>query len=93
MTAEKPRNQRLHRLGQLYVRSPIFFVTACTDRRQNILATESVHQRFREFGEQKLDLPRRFAPFENGTPTHDRLGAKAVHMLSASWRSDAPVRP
>ena len=27
-----------------------------------------------EFGEQKLDLLRRFAPFENGTPPHDRLG-------------------
>ena len=27
-----------------------------------------------EFGKQKLDLLRRFAPFENGTPPHDRLG-------------------
>ena len=27
-----------------------------------------------EFGEQKLDVLRRFASFENGTPPHDRLG-------------------
>ena len=26
------------------------------------------------FGEQKLELLRRFAPFENGSPPHDRLG-------------------
>lgn len=26
------------------------------------------------FGEKKLDLPRRFRPFRDGTPSHDHLG-------------------
>ena len=44
------------------------------------------------FGEQKLELLRRFAPFENGTPPHDRLGevfaaldAEAFQGCFISW--------
>lgn len=55
MTAEiskfgKPA--RLRRLEQIFVRSPIYFVTACTADRRGILATGAVHQAFVNFAEQ-----------------------------------------
>ena len=50
MTAEDSQRERLHRLGLLYVRYPIYFVTACTHRRQRILATDAVHGSLLEFG-------------------------------------------
>jgi hypothetical protein len=52
MTAGMPRRKRLHRLGVLYVRSPIYFVTTCTVSRKNILANDSVHRAFVAFGRQ-----------------------------------------
>jgi REP-associated tyrosine transposase len=50
MTAEN-RKQRLHRLSMLYVRSPIYFVTACTENRRELLANELIHQTFLEFAQ------------------------------------------
>jgi len=41
---------RLHRLELIFVRSPIYFVTACTSRRRKLLATTAIHQSFAEFG-------------------------------------------
>jgi putative transposase len=45
MTAEN-RKQRLHRLDQVFLRTPIYFLTTCTQNRRQILARESIHQAF-----------------------------------------------
>ena len=44
------RKQRLRRLDFVLVRSPIYFVTACTQNRRNILATPAIHKTFLRFG-------------------------------------------
>ena len=50
MTAEsKELKPRLARLEMVYVRSPVYFVTACTENRRPILANESIHQSFIDF--------------------------------------------
>jgi REP element-mobilizing transposase RayT len=43
------RKPRLHRLNRVFVRSPIYFITACTHERRKILATASVHEAFLDF--------------------------------------------
>jgi REP element-mobilizing transposase RayT len=48
MTAESSP-ERLRRLELLFVRTPIYFVTACTSRRRKILSTSAVHQSFIKF--------------------------------------------
>jgi putative transposase len=50
MTADH-RKQRLRRLDQIFVRTPIYFVTTCTNNRRAILATEPVHQAYVCFAE------------------------------------------
>ena len=50
MTAESSP-ERLRRLETVFVRSPIYFVTACTSKRRKILATSAIHQSFLKFGE------------------------------------------
>jgi hypothetical protein len=40
------RKRRLGRLDLVFVRSPIYFVTACTQNRRNILATPTIHETF-----------------------------------------------
>jgi REP-associated tyrosine transposase len=40
---------RLKRLDVVYQHSPIYFVTACTANRQNLLATEAIHTAFKSF--------------------------------------------
>ena len=50
MTADD-RKQRLRRLDQIFVRTPIYFVTTCTNNRRAILAKQSVHQAFVRFAE------------------------------------------
>ncbi len=40
---------RLRRLDQLYVRAPIYFVTACTHERQPLLANAATHDAFLQF--------------------------------------------
>lgn len=40
---------RLKRLEVVYQHSPIYFVTACTANRQNLLAIEAVHTVFKNF--------------------------------------------
>ena len=42
--------QRLKRLDIIYQHFPIYFVTACTAKRQPLLATETVHRTFKAFG-------------------------------------------
>jgi REP element-mobilizing transposase RayT len=42
-------NQRLQRLGRLYIRHPVYFVTACTHARRPLLADETLHARFAAF--------------------------------------------
>ena len=49
MSAETPRPQRLGRLETVFVRSPIYFVTACTSNRRKILARSEIHESFIEF--------------------------------------------
>ncbi|MGC2626265.1 MAG: transposase [Candidatus Udaeobacter sp.] len=48
MTADD-RKKRLHRLELIYVRSPIYFVTACIFHRHKVLASEAIHEAFVEF--------------------------------------------
>src|SRR3954471_4237004 len=43
MTAE-PQKRRLQRLSVMYVRSPIYFVTACTHSRRELLANGYLHE-------------------------------------------------
>jgi REP element-mobilizing transposase RayT len=42
--------ERLQRLEETFQRNPIYFVTACTDKRQRILANPDVHSRLMDFG-------------------------------------------
>jgi hypothetical protein len=47
------------------------------------------------FGHKKLNLPRRFLPFANGTPSHDHLGdifaaLDPTPSAGASWPGSAP---
>ena len=46
------RKRRLSRLDLVFVRSPIYFVTACTQNRRNILATPAIHETFLHFGKE-----------------------------------------
>jgi len=50
MTADY-RKQRLQRLDRIFFRTPIYFVTTCTNNRRAILATASVHQALVRFAE------------------------------------------
>jgi REP element-mobilizing transposase RayT len=51
MTAEDQK-QRLRRLELLFVRSPIYFVTACTEARRKLLSNAAVHETFLHFAQQ-----------------------------------------
>jgi REP element-mobilizing transposase RayT len=46
------RKPRLSPLDLVFVRSPIYFITACTQNRRNILATPAIHETFLRFGEE-----------------------------------------
>lgn len=46
-TEAKP--QRLRRLDRVFIRHPLYFVTACTEDRQCILANAKVHEDFQKF--------------------------------------------
>src|SRR6266581_734993 len=50
MTAEN-RKHRLRRLDLVFVHSPIYFVTACTQDRRKLLTTAAVHESFLRFGQ------------------------------------------
>jgi putative transposase len=52
MIAESSRPERLRRLETIFVRSPIYFVTACTSRRRKMLATPAIQQRFVKFAKE-----------------------------------------
>ena len=52
MTAESSRPERLHRLETIFVRSPIYFVTACTSHRRKILAAPAIHESFVQFAKE-----------------------------------------
>ena len=51
MTA-KNQKRRLHRLDLVFVRSPIYFITACTQARRKLLSNVSVHETFLHFAQQ-----------------------------------------
>jgi hypothetical protein len=51
MTAEN-RKQRLRRLDIVFVRSPIYFVTASMQDRRKLLATPAIHETFLRFGQE-----------------------------------------
>jgi REP element-mobilizing transposase RayT len=51
MTADN-RKQRLRRLDRTFVRTPIYFVTTCTDNRRQILASESIRKTFVGFAKE-----------------------------------------
>jgi hypothetical protein len=48
MTADD-RKLRLRRLDRIFARTSIYYVTACTHNRRQILACDSVHQSFMDF--------------------------------------------
>jgi REP element-mobilizing transposase RayT len=53
MTADfhhgESRCHRLRRLDRIFPRTPIYFVTTCTDRRRKLLANVALHESFRRF--------------------------------------------
>ena len=51
MTAENQK-RRLHRLDLVFVRSPIYFMTACTQARRKLLSNVSVHETFLHFAQE-----------------------------------------
>jgi len=51
MSAEIQK-KHLSRLNLVFVRSPIYFVTACAQNRRNILATPAIHETFLRFGQE-----------------------------------------
>ncbi len=51
MTADN-RKQRLRRLDRIFVHTPIYYVTTCTDNHRQILACESVHETFVGFAKE-----------------------------------------
>ncbi len=54
MTAEDHK-KRLARLSTVYIRSPVYFVTACTHNRTQLLATKRMHDAFVTFGKRGAD--------------------------------------
>jgi putative transposase len=50
----RPRLQRLKRLDLLFTSHPLYFVTACTENRQPMLANNRVNEDFRRFCETGL---------------------------------------
>ena len=57
-----------------------------------VLAGADTFTDIARFGEKKIELPRRFPPFENGTPAHDHLGdifatldARAFQSCFVAW--------
>ena len=45
-------HNRLGRLDRIYVRAPIYFLTACTAQRRPLLAKQDVHEAFIRFAKQ-----------------------------------------
>jgi len=46
--------ERLHRLEQLYIDNPVYFLTFCTANRKAILANDSIHEAFITFCREAL---------------------------------------
>jgi putative transposase len=40
---------RLTRLGAIFTESPVYFITACTERRRHLLANDETHEAFCKF--------------------------------------------
>ncbi len=73
-------NTRLHRLSHLSIRQPIYFVTACTEARQPLLANAGAHDVFLAFAR---------AAYEHGVVV-GRYVLMPDHLhLFASFASDA----
>lgn len=53
MTADRCK-QRLRRLDRVFLRTPIYFVTTCTEKRRSILVEQSVHDAFIRFAEEGM---------------------------------------
>jgi putative transposase len=47
--------ERLRRLGTVYERWPIYFITACTAGRRALLANDQIHEAFLDFAGQASD--------------------------------------
>ena len=45
--------ERLRRLDEIFVKSPIYFVTACSAARKPLLANEDIHNAFKDFAAKK----------------------------------------
>ncbi len=90
---------RLHRLSQLYVRSPIYFITACTEARRALLADAVTHDAFLVFARAAYDhgvavgryvlMPDHlhlFAVFAPDAPTLSDWMKALKSALSRHWR-------
>jgi hypothetical protein len=75
MTAEN-RKQPLHRLDRMLYRTPIYFVTTCTNNRRAILARESVHEAFVRFAEKGA---------QHGACTGGYVLMPTIFTLSSDW--------
>ena len=53
MTADD-RKKRLCRLDRIFIRTPIYFVTTCTENRRPILARQSIHDAFLRFADEGM---------------------------------------
>jgi len=49
------RKPRLHRLGKIYLRTPLYFLTLCTHHRAKLLANESIYTAFKEYCQHARD--------------------------------------
>lgn len=47
--------ERLHRLEQIFVENPVYFVTLCAADRKPILADQKVHAAFVRFGQEAIN--------------------------------------
>jgi putative transposase len=52
--SSQQRVPRLKRLDRLFVSNPVYFITACTEKRRMLLANAGMHESFRRFCEEGL---------------------------------------
>ena len=100
MTADD-RKERLRRLDRIFVRTPIYFVTTCTNRRRPTLATKSVHLAFVQFAREGMhrgawlgayvlmpDHVHLFVGFDDQTIELSRWMKSLKNTLSKTLRAD-----
>jgi putative transposase len=98
--------ERLHRLDQLDVENPVYFVTFCTDARRMILAEPKIHQAFIHFSQEAMNrnvfvgryilMPDHVPLYVNVPPPAETLSTwvkSLKYYLSKYWRSQGVGSP